>query len=134
MRRVTRALTVIAIVGGVLGTSACTGDAGSPSGQSSETVAGVIAPVIVQLADQDGRTVTVGLDNVVDLVAVDPTVWTATIADPSIAEFVDGGSRSGATFNPGLQPLAVGTTEVTLTNSSDDSTVVFTLEVTDAGS
>lgn len=129
MRTVTRALTVITIIGAVLGTSACT--SGTPSGQSSASDAGVIAPVIVQLADQDGRTVSVGLGNVVDLVAVDPKAWTAKIADPSIAEFVAGGTRGGATFNPGLQPLAVGTTEVTLTNDSDDTTVVFTLEVTE---
>jgi len=129
MRRVTRALTAIAILGAVLGTSGCTGE--SPSGQASASDAGVIAPVIVQLVEQDGRTVTVGLDNVVDLVAVDPTVWTAEIADPSIAEFVEGGTRGGATFNPGLQPLAAGSTEVTLSNDSDGTTVVFTLEVTD---
>ncbi|WP_431031168.1 hypothetical protein [Plantibacter sp. RU18] len=129
MRTVTRALTVIAILGAVLGTSACT--SGTPSGRSSASDAGVIAPVIVQLADQDGRTVSVGLGNVVDLVAVDPKAWTAKITDPSIAEFVAGGTRGGATFNPGVQPLAVGTTEVTLTNDSDDTTVVFTLEVTE---
>ena len=131
MRRATRGLTVIAIVGAVLGTSACTGGGDAPSGQSSSSEAGVIAPVIVQLVDQDGRTVTVGLDNVVDLVAVDPTVWSAEIEDPSIAEYVPGGSRGGASFNPGLQPLEVGSTTVTLTNSSDDSTVVLTLEVVD---
>ncbi|MGK9147623.1 hypothetical protein KXS11_08375 [Plantibacter flavus] len=131
MRSVTRTLTMIVVLGAVLGTSACSDGAGSSSAQSSASDAGVIAPIIVQLADQDGRTVTVGLDNVVDLVAVDPKAWTATIADPSIAEFVAGGTRGGATFNPGLQPLAAGTTEVTLKNGSDGSTVVFTLEVTE---
>ncbi len=129
MRSASRGLTVIAIVGALLGTSACTGGSDEPSDQGSASAAGVIAPVIVQLVDQDGRTVSVGLDNVVDLVAVDPTVWSAEIEDPSIAEYVPGGSRGGASFNPGLQPLAVGRTEVTLTNRSDDSTVVFTLEV-----
>jgi ABC-type Fe3+-hydroxamate transport system substrate-binding protein len=129
MRSASRGLTVIAIVGALLGTSACTGGSDEPSDQVSASAAGVIAPVIVQLVDQDGRTVSVGLDNVVDLVAVDPTVWSAEIEDPSIAEYVPGGSRGGASFNPGLQPLAVGSTTVALTNRSDDSTVVFTLEV-----
>ncbi|KQM17824.1 hypothetical protein ASF83_01645 [Plantibacter sp. Leaf171] len=129
MRSATRGLTVIAIVGALLGTSACTGSSDEPSGQGSASAAGVIAPVIVQLVDQDGRTISVGLDNVVDLVAVDPNAWSAEIEDPSIAEYVPGGSRGGASFNPGLQPLAVGSTDVTLTNRSDDSTVVFTLEV-----
>lgn len=48
--------------------------------------------------------------------------YTAEIADPSILEFVQGMKEDGgATFNPGLKPLKVGTTEVTMTNAQAGS-------------
>ncbi|WP_080796369.1 hypothetical protein [Corynebacterium pacaense] len=46
--------------------------------------------------------------------ATESADWTATISDPSVAEFVAGGVRNGARFNPGIKALKAGTSEVTL--------------------
>ena len=57
--------------------------------------------------------------------------YTAEIADPSILEFVQGKEDGGATFNPGLKPLKVGTTEVTMTNAQGGiQPLTFTVKVT----
>lgn len=93
----------------------------------------VVAPVTVKIADLDGTTVKVALNQVVNLdtgsLATDS--YSGTVADPSIATFTRGGKKGGADFNPGLTPHKVGTTEVTLSNSDGGiQDVQFTLTVT----
>src|ERR1700712_3843525 len=113
-----RVLTVAAIaLSAIIGLSAC---ASSP----------VVAPIVVNTGDIQGTTVTVPLNSTVDLntgsLAVDS--YTATIADPTIPSFVQG-KTDGAKFNPGLKPLKVGTTQVTLANKDGGiQDVVFTLK------
>jgi hypothetical protein len=95
----------------------------------------VLPPIIVELADAEGTTVEVPLDNVVDLVTGDDedvTAWTAKVSDESVVEFVPGKDDGSAQFNPGLTPLAEGTSDVVLSNSETDSTVSFTVTVTAA--
>ena len=119
-----RLLAVAALaLSAVVGLSAC---ANTP----------VVAPVVVNTGDIQGSTVTVPLNSTVDLntgsLAVDS--YTATIADTSIAQFVQGHTDNGATFNPGIKPLKVGSTQVTLANKQGGiQNVVFTLKVVAAG-
>jgi hypothetical protein len=94
----------------------------------------VVAPVTVKIADIDGTTVRVALNQVVNLdtgsLAVDS--YSGTVADPSIATFTRGAKTGEATFNPGLTPHKVGTTEVTLSNKDGGiQDVEFTLTVTE---
>ncbi|WP_147305803.1 hypothetical protein [Subtercola boreus] len=108
-----------------------TGDQGRSNGNGNAG-AGVIAPVIADLSSIDGSTVTVPLDNVVVLESGDVkvTVWTGSVSDPQVAEFVAGMDDGSATFNPGIQPLAVGGTSVSVTDSDTGEVLTFDLEVT----
>lgn len=95
----------------------------------------VVAPVTVLVNNLQGETVKVALNQLVNIntesLAVDS--YTAKIADPSIAEFVQGRKDGSAKFNPGLKPLKVGTTKVTLTNEQGGiQPLEFTLEVVKA--
>jgi hypothetical protein len=140
--KTTRLLAAFAIVGaaatGLAACSSTSSDSGSgstPTASATASSNSVLPPIIVELADAEGTTVEVPLDNVVDLVTGDDdsvTAWTAKIADESIVEFVPGKDDGSAQFNPGLTPLAEGTTDVVLTNSETDSTVAFTVTVTPA--
>lgn len=128
-----RLVAAAAVVGAAaLGLTACT-PAGSSDSASGSSSASVLPPVIEKISDLDGTTVQVPLTNTVDLVTADGddvTAWSAEIADDTIAEFVRGKEDGGATFNPGLTPLAAGTTDVVLTNTTTGEKVAFTLEVT----
>ncbi|WP_147305288.1 hypothetical protein [Subtercola boreus] len=111
-----------------------TGDQGGGSNANGNGNAGsgVVAPVIADLSSIDGSTVTVPLDNVVVLESGDVkvTVWTGSVSDPKVAEFVAGKDDGSATFNPGIQPLAVGGTSVSVTDSDTGEVLTFDLEVT----
>jgi hypothetical protein len=89
----------------------------------------VVAPIFVDPATVDGTTVSVPLDNVVVINVDDPTAWTGKVADESIATFTPGSADGTATFNPGVQPVAEGTTTVTITEKGG-ATHTFTLTVT----
>ncbi|MCS5716734.1 hypothetical protein N1027_01135 [Herbiconiux sp. CPCC 205763] len=135
----TRVLAAFAIVGAAaVGLSACSSTNGNePAATPSSTSesSSMLPPVIVEIADAEGTTVEVPLDNVVDLVTGDNesvSAWTAKISDESVIEFVPGKDDGSAQFNPGLTPLAEGTSDVVLSNSETDSTVSFTVTVTAA--
>ncbi|KDA07033.1 hypothetical protein DC31_00885 [Microbacterium sp. CH12i] len=92
-----------------------------------------LPPVIVDITKIDGSTVQVAEGNVVDFTGDDKTFtdWTAKIQDPEIVEFTPGKDDGSAQFNPGLDALSVGETEVTLDNSTSGDSVTFTVEVTE---
>lgn len=77
------------------------------------------APVVVDLDDANGTTITVAAGGTVDLDTDDEADWSASIADPSLAEFIPGTDGSGVETNPGLRALAAGTTQVTITELPD---------------
>jgi len=123
----------VALAAGVaLTASACATPA--DNSETSET-SQVIAPVIVNAADLEGQIIEVGIDNVMVINTSDVTGWTAEFSDPSIAEFVpgsvEGDSSDPLIENPGIAPLAIGETKVTMT-STDGVTATFTLVVTPA--
>lgn len=114
-----RAAVVALAVTGVLALAAC---APVP----------VVAPVTVNTGDISETTVEVPINSMLVLNTGDLDVdsYTATINDPSIAQFVQGRTDGSATFNPGLKPLKVGTTTVTLANKDGGiQDVVFELKV-----
>lgn len=93
----------------------------------------VVTPVVVNAGDIQGAVVEVPLNStlVINTGSLDVDSYTAKIADPSIAEFVQGKADGSATFNPGLTPKKVGETEVTLTNEDGGiQPLEFTLKVT----
>ena len=93
------------------------------------------APVIADLTEIDGTTVTVPVGGAVDLVGDDETFtdWTADIDDPEVVSFTPGKKDASASFNPGLTALSEGDSAVTLTNSSTGQKVEFEVEVTAKG-
>ena len=95
----------------------------------------VVAPVVVNADDLQGSTVEVPLNSmlVINTGDLDVDSYSAAVADPSIAEWVQGREDATASFNPGLTPKKVGETEVTLSNSDGGiQNVEFTLTVTQA--
>lgn len=129
--RVALATGIVALAG--LSLAGCSNGSGNTSGGNSGGQSQVIAPVVVNLDNIDGTKVSVGLNNVVDLNAgdTDVTEWTGTVKDSKIARWVPGKDDGSAQFNPGLEPLAAGTTEVTVTDTATNTSQTFTLVVTD---
>lgn len=115
-----RVLAAVIAVSAVMGLAAC---APTP----------VVAPVVVNAGDIQDSTVSVPINSmlVLNTGSLDVDSYTAKIDDSSIATFVQGKVEGDATFNPGLTPLKVGQTTVTLTNKDGGiQEVVFVLEVT----
>lgn len=126
-------VAAVALAAGVaLTATACSSQASKESSNSSEEANQVISPITVDITSIDGQTIDVGIDNVININAEDVTAWSAEIADPTIAEFVagtsEGDSADALKTNPGIKPLKVGTTEVTMT-STDGTVVKFTVNV-----
>jgi hypothetical protein len=129
--RLRRQLVVLAVPAAMLFT-ACGTSHPTTTTMVATSVAGssgaqVIGPVMVDQATLDGRTVETRLGRIVVFAAPNPTKWTATVADPSIATFTPGRSDGSAVYNPSLAPLASGTTKVTITDGT--TTATFTLVV-----
>lgn len=78
----------------------------------------MIPPVMID--PKEVREVEVELDRVIVLNVDEPGGWSASIADPSLVRFQEGGDRGGWIANPGLCPLSPGRTEVVL--SAPDGT------------
>lgn len=92
-----------------------------------------VEPVVVDVSDLQGTTVEVPLDSTLviqtDGLAIDS--YTATIADPAIADFTEGVDAGDVGYYPAMTPKKVGETEVTLKNEDGGiQDVDFTLKVT----
>jgi len=93
----------------------------------------VVEPVTVDVGQLQGATVEVAMGQIININTGDLAVdsYTAKIGDPSIAEFTQGKTEGDATFNPGIKPLAVGETSVTMTNAQGGiQPLEFTVKVT----
>ncbi|MEF2979367.1 hypothetical protein [Subtercola sp. YIM 133946] len=101
-------------------------------GTASTGGTGVIAPIIINFYDGTAQFATVGLGNVVVINTSpdDVTLFTGDVGQPAIAKFVPGHTDGSATFNPGIQPLAVGATTVTITDTATSRFVTLDLTVT----
>lgn len=112
------------------GVSACSSPSVRPTPAHSEPPP---APIYVDLdTAADGTSVSIPLHDTADLITKsgDITAWTGEAQDPSILKFVRGRNNGSAIFNAGLQPLATGTTNVTLTNSATGTVVTLSVTVT----
>lgn len=92
-----------------------------------------VEPVVVEVGDLQGTTVEVPLDStlVIQTSGVSVESYSAEVADPSIAEFVEGADAGDFAMYPGFQPRKVGETQVTLSNEDGGiQDVDFTLKVT----
>lgn len=115
-----RRIAVAALVGAALGLSAC---AGPPP---------VTPPVTRDVGSLQGDIVELDVGQMLNIDTGDLAVdsYSGTVADPEVARFVVGREEGGATYNPGVEALAEGTTEVVLSNSDGGiQDVTFTVEV-----
>ncbi len=106
--------------------SGCSASTPTPIGSN------VVAPITKSANDLQGATVQLPLNTILNIntgsLPVDS--YTATISDPSIASFTQGHTDGGATFNPGIKPLKVGETKVTMKNAQGGiQPLVFTVDV-----
>lgn len=84
--------------------------------------------------DLQGATVELVVGQVLNINTGDLAVdsYSGEVADPSVAEFVAGREDGGATYNPGVKALAVGSTEVVMSNSDGGiQDLTFTVDVTE---
>ena len=123
--RIVKALSAAVAAGAVVfALSACAGPAAGP----------VIAPVTMDAGALQGETVELVVGQVLNINTGDLAVdsYRGEVADASVAEFVPGREDGSATFNPGIEALAPGTTEVVMTNSNGGiQPLTFTVEVTE---
>ncbi|MFE5410266.1 hypothetical protein [Microbacterium sp. NPDC056569] len=92
----------------------------------------VIAPVTRDVGALQGETVELEVGQVLNIDTGDLAVdsYSGVVADPSVARFTAGREDGGATYNPGVEGLAEGTTEVVLSNEDGGiQDVTFTVEV-----
>ena len=130
--------SVLAVLAAVVLLSAGCAPAGTPSttgggsAPSSATAGGLQAlpPTILSPGELDGTDVSVVVGTALVIAVEDGTEdqWRGTTADPANAEFSAGGSDEGATFRPGFEARAIGSTEATLTGP-DGGEIQFTISV-----
>lgn len=89
-----------------------------------------LPPTILSPGELDGTDVSVIVGTALVIAVDDGTEdqWRGTTADTAVAEFSAGGSDEGATFRPGFEARATGTTEATLT-APDGREIRFTISV-----
>ncbi len=89
----------------------------------------MIAPVMKTPDELNGTEVSTTVGRaVVVTVDEDGSGWTGSTDDGAVATFTEGGTKNGATFNPGFTPLTPGTTHATV-SGPDDQSASFTLVV-----
>ncbi|MDZ8172553.1 hypothetical protein [Microbacterium xanthum] len=111
----------LAVVGATIAFSGCSSSDGP-----------AITPVTMEVGDLQGASVDLIVGQVLNINTGDLAVdsYSGEIADTSVAEFTPGREEDGATFNPGVTALAVGSTDVVLSNDDGGiEDVTFTVTV-----
>lgn len=124
MKKISRLAIAVAFAA-ALGLTACAAQTGGP----------VIAPVTMDANELQGATVDLVVGQVLNINTGDLAVdsYTGEVSDSSVAEFVQGREDGSATFNPGVKALAVGESDVTMTNEQGGiQPLEFTVKVTEA--
>ena len=125
-----KSVAVAAIVVAVMSLVGCAQTAPQP-GPSTSAGQQLPAPIIREPSALAGQQIRISLQ-IPLVVKIDDTTalakWTGSVADSSVATFVAGGERNGASFNPGFNGVKVGTTQATLTGP-DGKVIAFTLTV-----
>jgi hypothetical protein len=120
-----RSLVVVITAGSLAALAGCAAGGGTQP---------VVAPVVRDVGDLQGETVELAVGQVLDIDTGDLAVdsYSGVVDDPSVAKFVKGREEDGATFNPGVEALAAGTTKVVLSNEDGGiQDVTFTVEVSE---
>jgi hypothetical protein len=130
-----RALLVAALVPAIVFAGCGSDDDDEDDAPPTEPTTSVLPPVFVDVDSLQGTTVEVRAGGAVVVTGDDETftAWTATIADPTVVAFVPGRDDGSATFNPGFEALAVGSTDVTMANGESGATIGFRIDVTPDG-
>ncbi|WP_426325252.1 hypothetical protein [Microbacterium sp. E-13] len=118
-----RPLAALIVLGFVVSVAGCSASGGSPP---------VIAPVVRDAGDLQGETVELQVGQMLDIDTGDLAVhsYSGAVDDPSVAKFIEGREDGGATYNPGIEALAEGKTQVVLSNADGGiQDVTFTVEV-----
>ncbi len=125
----------IAVGAVVIAAAAGLGACSSSESTSDATLIGgdVVAPVTQTAEDLRGATVDLVVGQVLNITTGDLAVdsYTGEVADPAVATFVAGREEGSAAFDPGVEAVGEGTTEVTLTNADGGiQPLEFTVVVT----
>ena len=121
--KISKLIGVAAVLSLAVGLSACA-QANTP----------VIPPVTVDANDLQGETVDLVVGQILNINTGDLAVdsYSGEVEDTGVAEFVKGYEQGGATFNPGVKALAVGSTTVVMSNSDGGiQDLTFTIDVTE---
>ncbi|MFT3714995.1 MAG: hypothetical protein QM774_03350 [Gordonia sp. (in: high G+C Gram-positive bacteria)] len=90
----------------------------------------VIAPVTMSVGDLPGRTVGLKVGQVLNINVDRPVdAYRGDVADTAVATFTAGRVDQTATFNPGINAVAPGSTAVTL-SADGIAPIAFTVTVT----
>lgn len=107
-------------------------DEGAARTSESDKLIGkdVVAPVVMTVSELADATVDLVVGQVLSINTADLAVasYRGVVEDPKVAVFTAGHRDDSAEFNPGVTALAVGSTEVTLTNEQG-GIEPFTFEV-----
>ena len=117
--RLTKFLAAASIAAvAAVGLAACA--SGSSDAPATPIGTDVIAPVTMEADDLQGATVDLIVGQVLNINTGDLAVdsYSGEVADTSVAKFVAGRKDDDAEFNPGVQALAAGETDVTMTNAN----------------
>ncbi len=111
------------MVGVAIGVGAVLTGCGSDQPGAGRTTAiggDITAPVTMSANDLQGATVDLVVGQVLNITTGDLAVdsYSGEVADPSIATFEPGGTKNGASFNPGVLAVSEGQTAVTLTSEN----------------
>jgi hypothetical protein len=131
--RITKIVAAALIAGAAISLSACSS---STTSDTPETPIGgdVITPVTMEAGDLQGATVDLVVGQVLNITTGDLAVdsYSGEVADTGVAEFIEGDASGSAETNPGVEALAVGETEVTMTNSNGGiQPLEFTVVITE---
>lgn len=110
--------------------SACSTSSG---GANASPIGGdLIAPVTKNVGDLQGEDVELVVGQVLNINTGDLAVqsYAGEVADEAVAIFVPGREDGGAEFNPGVEAVGLGSTDVVLTNQDGGiEPVTFTVTV-----
>ncbi len=104
-------------------------EAEPPSTTHPNASSQALPPLIITPLELDGNIIEIPLEQLLVLSVPDqPDKWTATISNPTIADFVAGKVNNTASFNPSFEPKHTGETPVTVM-APDEQEYNFTLRV-----
>jgi hypothetical protein len=130
--RLQKLVIAVVTVAAAVSLSACS----SSPAETPETPIGgdIVAPVTMEAGDLQGATIDLVVGQVLNIDTGDLATdsYEGEVADAAVARFVKGESGGSSEQNPGVEALAAGETEVTMTNEQGGiQPLEFTVVVTE---